>query len=274
MKTYLWMLSFALVTLGAVHAQEKVGDSKVTADEKAKVVLQKMLMPSSKLIGASVKDSDGESCGDINAFALDRKGMIHYVLIGIGGIAGVGETEVAVPWTSFQCTCMMEGEKMTCHPKIKLSSKQLKTAPHLKAQNYLELTDADWSSKNSTFFQATRPASPIAKSDLIISSKIIDGKVKGTDKESVGELDELMIMNGTGEVEFFVLGRGGVAGIGESYVAIAFPMLQILGEGKDVTLQYRGNAASLDSATKVTPSEYPELRLRSVAENTKKGESR
>ena len=274
MKAYLWMLSFVVVTLGGVHAQDNAGDAKLKADEKAKESHQKMLMPSSKLIGLSVKDGDGENCGNINAFALDREGKIHYVLIGLGGLAGVGETEIAVPWTAFQCICTMEGEKLICNPKVRLTSKQLKTAPQLKAQSYLELTDADWSAKNATFFQASKPVSPIAKNNLIISSKIIDGKVHGSEKETVGQLDELMIRNGTGDVEFLVLGRGGVAGIGESYVAVAFPMLQILGEGKDISLQYRGNVASLENATKVTPSEYPELRLRSVAENTKRGESR
>ncbi|MFO0921293.1 MAG: PRC-barrel domain-containing protein [Pirellulales bacterium] len=271
MKFIPWMMSIAVVAMGWAHAQERTRDAAIKVDD-GKSASQKMLMPTSKLIGTTVKDLDGENCGDINAFVFDIKGQVHYVLIGLGGVVGVGESEVAVPWSAFHCECTMENEKMVCHPKLKMSSKQLQTAPHLKAQGYLELTDSEWSKNNATFFRTTPMPSPLAKTDM--SSKVIDTKVMGTGKEAVGQLDELMIQNGSGEIPFAVLGRGGVAGVGESYVAVSFPSLQFIVDDKDFKIQYRGKEGEIDKAIKVTPSEYPELRLGSVANQVKRGESR
>lgn len=231
-------------------------------------------MPTSKLLGTTVKDVDGDNCGDINAFVFDINGQVHYVLIGLGGVAGVGETEVAVPWSAFQCECTMENEKMTCHPKLRMSSKQLQTAPHLKAKGYLELTDTEWSKSNAAFFRTSPMPSPLAKTDMVVTSNVLDAKVMGAGKNSIGQLDELMIQNGNGEIPFAVLGRGGVAGVGESYVAVAFPSLQFIVDDKEPKIQYRGKEGEIEKAIKVTPSEYPELRLGSVANQIKRGESR
>lgn len=50
----------------------------------------------SKLIGMTVKNAAGESIGDINEVVLGKDGKVAAVVIGVGGVLGIGEREVAV----------------------------------------------------------------------------------------------------------------------------------------------------------------------------------
>jgi sporulation protein YlmC with PRC-barrel domain len=55
----------------------------------------------SKIIGTKVKDSAGKDLGEIDQLLVDAKtGKVTHAVIGKGGVLGVGETKVVVPWTS------------------------------------------------------------------------------------------------------------------------------------------------------------------------------
>lgn len=58
----------------------------------------------SDLIGMSVKNKKGEELGSLQDLVLDPKtGTIRYAALGRGGLLGVGQKLVAVPWTAFEC---------------------------------------------------------------------------------------------------------------------------------------------------------------------------
>jgi sporulation protein YlmC with PRC-barrel domain len=53
----------------------------------------------SKLIGASVKDAQGESLGKIDELLIDPKdARIKAAVVSIGGVLGLGAKSVAIPW--------------------------------------------------------------------------------------------------------------------------------------------------------------------------------
>jgi len=52
----------------------------------------------SKLVGLKVYNDNNESVGTINDLLTDRNGAIKAVVIGVGGVLGVGERLVAVPF--------------------------------------------------------------------------------------------------------------------------------------------------------------------------------
>ncbi len=267
---YLTHLLLALATTTLYSAQERTLPKEIAPkiDNKQDQTSQ-MLMPTSKLIGTNVKDSDGEVCGEINSFVFDSSGQVHYVILGVGGVAGVGETQVALPWSAFRCKCTMADGKMTCHPMVSLPAKQLSSAPVLKGKNYIELTDAAWAAKNSSFFRVDKPASPITATTMVCTSKVIDTSVK-SGAESVGDLDELMIQNGSGQIKFAVVGFGGVANVGKTYVALPFKSLNFTSKEDKTAVNVNETPTQVQAATKVTPSEYPELNLKSVADRAGK----
>jgi sporulation protein YlmC with PRC-barrel domain len=57
---------------------------------------------SSKLVGASVYGPDNKSIGSIDDLIVDRKGGIKAAVIGVGGFLGVGQKDVAVPFSALK----------------------------------------------------------------------------------------------------------------------------------------------------------------------------
>jgi len=60
------------------------------------------LWQGSKLIGLNVYDLQNQKIGDIKELLLDNDGKIGQVAIGVGGLLGMGEHDVAVKWTDLK----------------------------------------------------------------------------------------------------------------------------------------------------------------------------
>lgn len=56
----------------------------------------------SNLMDRTVYGSDGNSLGDVNDVVMDSNGNIAAVVVGVGGFLGIGEKDVAVPFSRLQ----------------------------------------------------------------------------------------------------------------------------------------------------------------------------
>jgi putative membrane protein len=56
----------------------------------------------SKLKGLNVYNNNNEKIGDIREVVVDRDGKVEAVVIGVGGFLGLGERDVAVPYSALQ----------------------------------------------------------------------------------------------------------------------------------------------------------------------------
>jgi sporulation protein YlmC with PRC-barrel domain len=55
------------------------------------------------VIGARVKNAEGKDLGEIDQLVIDLKsGQVSHAVIGVGGLAGVGETKVVVKWSDLR----------------------------------------------------------------------------------------------------------------------------------------------------------------------------
>ncbi len=99
-------------------------------------------------LGASVKNGTKETIGDINDFLIDKDGRINAVVVGVGGFLGIGEKNVAVPFTSVTMTSSEKGNNVVM---VDLSRDQLAAAP--------ELTVADEKTVSERLEQASEKAS-------------------------------------------------------------------------------------------------------------------
>jgi sporulation protein YlmC with PRC-barrel domain len=59
-------------------------------------------LPISDYYNQSVYDNRDSKIGDVNDLLLDKSGKINAVIIGVGGFLGVGEKNVAVPFSSLK----------------------------------------------------------------------------------------------------------------------------------------------------------------------------
>jgi sporulation protein YlmC with PRC-barrel domain len=56
----------------------------------------------SKLVGVNIYGQNNEKIGDVNEVLIDRNGNADAVVIGVGGFLGIGEKDVAVPFSGIQ----------------------------------------------------------------------------------------------------------------------------------------------------------------------------
>lgn len=54
----------------------------------------------SKFVGIDVYGTDNEKIGDISEVLIDGQGNAKAIVIGVGGFLGIGQKNVAVPWSS------------------------------------------------------------------------------------------------------------------------------------------------------------------------------
>jgi PRC-barrel domain len=81
-------------------------------------------------IGAIVKNASGETVGDINDVVFNSSGQISTVVLGVGGILGMGEKNVGVPFNSLRFEKGKDGARLIT---ILVSKDALKDAEAFKA---------------------------------------------------------------------------------------------------------------------------------------------
>jgi sporulation protein YlmC with PRC-barrel domain len=74
-----------------------------------------------------------------------------------------------------------------------------------------------------------KPARPAwaPQASAVEASKLVGMKVKNDQGKDIGEIDKLIVDHGDGRISHVVLGRGGVLGVGEQKVVLAWSDLKI-----------------------------------------------
>lgn len=80
----------------------------------------------SKLIGTPVRNTGGETVGDINDVVIGTDGKVAAVVVGVGGFLGIGERQVAVRFDSMQ---IGRGSDQRTTATVKATKESLKKAP-------------------------------------------------------------------------------------------------------------------------------------------------
>jgi sporulation protein YlmC with PRC-barrel domain len=63
-------------------------------------------------IGQAVHNTAGEIVGDVNDLVFDRQGRIRTVIIGVGGLLGMGEKSVGIPFDSLTFNVGKDSERV------------------------------------------------------------------------------------------------------------------------------------------------------------------
>ena len=72
------------------------------------------------LMGVDVTNQQGEKLGKIRNLAIGNDGRVSYAVLGTGGLAGMNETELAIPWTQLQISGAGTGAEDEA-PKVTLN---------------------------------------------------------------------------------------------------------------------------------------------------------
>jgi sporulation protein YlmC with PRC-barrel domain len=80
----------------------------------------------SMFVGQDVTNITGEKVGDIRDLLIDKSGRITLAVIGVGGLLGLGEKYVAIPFSALTITSDAKGERVVT---ASLSKAALQNAP-------------------------------------------------------------------------------------------------------------------------------------------------
>jgi len=104
----------------------------------------------SKWIGQTIYNQADENVGDVNDLVIGQNGQIDAVVIGVGGFLGIGEKNVAVPFSAVQAATDTDGNMKLV---VQLSKDDFNKAPEF-------LTLADIKAKAEANKPPAAPASP------------------------------------------------------------------------------------------------------------------
>ena len=84
---------------------------------------------SSKVIGLNVFNSKAEKIGDINDLIIGSNGEVAFAIVGVGGFLGMGEKNVAIPFSSVKMSRDKDGKPSA---SVDSTKEVLKAAPTFK----------------------------------------------------------------------------------------------------------------------------------------------
>jgi sporulation protein YlmC with PRC-barrel domain len=100
--------------------------ASATKDTRAAFKLDANQLETSQLVGTRVKSEAGKDIGEIDNLLIDpQSGKVSHVVIGYGGLVGVGEKKVVVPWSDVKLTAQPDGKK----PQAMMDQAKLDSAP-------------------------------------------------------------------------------------------------------------------------------------------------
>lgn len=227
---------------------------------------------SDSLIGQEVKSQNNKkSVGEISNLLLDENGQIVAVIISVSGTLGMGEHDVAIAWN--QIDRRVDGDETTLW--VNQTEQNLKNAPkfssetkHSSEGKYTQreqgradqrkdtnnrsekskVASAKSSTRKTTHsqFLATIPSSGY-HSDNLVGHEVVNRR----NDESVGEVSDL-VLDQNGQVVAVIISVGGVLGLGERDVAIAWDQIERKVDGDEITLSVDLTEESLKDAPKYT----------------------
>lgn len=84
------------------------------------------VVESGDIIGTRIKNAQGKDIGEIDKLMIDpQSGKISHVVVGLGGLLGVGEKKVVVPWSDLKMGAVHDGRKAM----ITMDQAKLESAP-------------------------------------------------------------------------------------------------------------------------------------------------
>lgn len=138
-RNIVFALSLVVLTLFAAgtFAAEMTQGSSMTGNQVFKA---------SDLIGADVKNMQGESLGKINDLAINPSGNIAFAVISRGGMLGVGNKYIPVPISALQ---IEQNGKVA---RLDISKEKLDSAPSFTSNNWPDMSNKKWTEDTYRYY--------------------------------------------------------------------------------------------------------------------------
>ena len=108
------------------------------------------LVGSDSIEGTAVRRSDGNRVGTIERLMIDRtSGRVAYAVMSFGGVLGLGEEYMTLPWTSLKYSPDLDAFALD------VSDDQLRDAPRRTSRGDDPAVDRAWEEEVHRYYNAT-----------------------------------------------------------------------------------------------------------------------
>ena len=105
------------------------------------------------LVGADLVGTKGETVGEIEDIIMNTDGKADYAVVGFGGFLGLGEEQIAVPFSQLKVAYDDDGDATYYLP---MSEEQLENAPRFKRDDREWVHDKTWRQKNDDYYSQNK----------------------------------------------------------------------------------------------------------------------
>ena len=209
----------------------------------------------SKLIGSTVKSSDGENLGTIYDIVLTPDlDSVSYIALSRGGAFGLGRSLYAVPWSALKT-----GVGNNYYLPITVS--HLEATEGFKEAYWPSSPTRGWLTAASTtegmgpvYRGPTREESREVQNRRV--SKIIGTNVTYTDGNKGGNVKDMVISRDSGQVVYTIVSDGGTFGFGAKFAAVPSSAIDLQMERGVAIVSASRNTVIANS---FSPRQWPDL---------------
>ena len=240
----LTLTSAAMLCGGAVTAQQRTDNPQQAphtgASERSPIAGN---MHATNLIGATVKNKAGDTIGKVDDLIVSSNGNVVTAIVSAGGVLGVGEKKVGVPYKSLSAAPdgktvyvdMTEEQLKSMKPYTDASDDKNAAATTHREENPFAHDTTPGSAQTkpprgespaSAAAAAPGSAAHVLKANEQAASALIGSEVVDRADSKVGKIKDVIVANGRPAQAILAVG-GGVANIGGRLVAVPLDELTI-----------------------------------------------
>jgi sporulation protein YlmC with PRC-barrel domain len=225
------------------------------------------------LIGADVKNPQGENLGKIEDLVLHSDGNVAYAVLSYGGVLGMGDKLFAVPWCLVKTapddagrdderdaggdrTVRAAGYDDDYHVVLSIEKERLKGAPGFDKDtwptqaNVAMFGDCEryYGPELSSVKRPMEASAPAAGSFIVRASELKGENVETPSGDKLGDIKEVVIDPSHARVNYVVLSVGGFLGVGDRLVAVPWSALKSMRDGDDTKVTLATTKEKLEKA--------------------------
>jgi sporulation protein YlmC with PRC-barrel domain len=217
------------------------------------------LLRASTIMGMNVTNLQGEKLGDIDNLAIEStEGRCRYAIMSRGGVAGLGDTHVAVPWKALKFA--------NDAVRLDVTKQRFDQAPTFDDdKNWSTIGDPQWATTVHQYYSLKPDFKTRTNDDpsrnppptFFKGSDAVGMDIHNRQGDDLGELEDVMIDVNSGRVAYAVLGFGGVLGMGEKLFAVPWQSLSFNSQEKMFVLNV--DKDKLKTAPGFDKNQWPDM---------------
>jgi sporulation protein YlmC with PRC-barrel domain len=254
------------------------------------------LLKGTDVIGAKVKNPQGEDLGKIEELVLDpTEGTIEYAVLSFGGFLGMGDKLFALPFSLLNLPGKNEGSatdrkrgneprqdgakpseasvpkehRKPAHFVLDVDKERLKKASGFPKDNWPDIHSGDWRSEIDKYYGVparTRttndPGQAIDSNKQYKICKVseLNGKdIFNSAGDKVGDTKDLVVDLGRGQVHYVVVSTGRALGTTSKYLAVPWKALKHMKDGETDKCVLDMTKERLEKAPEYKDSEWAKM---------------